>query len=261
MSHRSRLSFRVGALLLAFAAGTHAACPAPAALRPITPPRSVLILGNSLSGQLIPALTALAAPRRVSVVKHAASGPGLAALAEQPRTRVILAQRQWDAIVIQGGSKDPLELGTAGFTRLVQGLAEQARATSPCARIVLMQTWAYRPDHRIYRREQPGPDAMHTALRAAYRDAARAKIPGAPFELAPVGEAWKRAVAGGVDAIYARDGLHQSEAGAYLNAVVLDAVLTGRPAGKAADWTVEPALAARLREVAAQALAPAQRAD
>jgi hypothetical protein len=79
---------------------------------------------------------------------------------------------------------------------------------------VLLVTWARR-----------GRDGDQALLDAAYAGTARA----AGARLAPVGPAWRRALADHPElALHREDGSHPAPAGTYLAACVLVAVLTGR---------------------------------
>lgn len=135
-----------------------------------------------------------------------------------------------------------------------QGRARSAEAMAVYAaqfqRTVLFQTWPRRHGHPLY--TKPGmptsPAEMLALVDAHY--VAQAQALGAT--LAPVGRAWMRASAEGID-VFAADGYHANAGGAWLAALILaDAleipnVFATPPPGDVSSQTAE-----RVAEIAQQ---------
>ncbi|MCC3160117.1 hypothetical protein LJ737_22975 [Hymenobacter sp. 15J16-1T3B] len=179
----------------------------------------------------------------------------------------------WDAVVLQEHSTRPLPARRGGQPALFQDYATRleqlVHARNPKARVYLYQTWA-RAD-LVYRAQAPyfglPLDSLALDLHRGYYDLARQnrRIKA----VAPAGDAWLRAVQQGVALrnpyapeagkvnLWGEDNYHPSRWGAYLNACVLFAELTGKdprrlgPQEKAAaDLGISPAEAAQLQRVA-----------
>jgi len=214
--------------------------------------------------------------------------------------RINLTKRAWDVVVLQGNSTEAVaKIGgdfpqfSAYVTKLERyvhfGAAESYRERdlypggnntlrvipanpnpNAAAKVYLYQTWA-RPDLTYL----PGApyagqplEAMTTDLRNAYAQAAATN--GRIAGIAPVGEAFMRAVQDGVamrnsyaptpgqvDLWWHEDQFHPSKYGAYLSALVHFATITGlNPltlgAGErsAADLGIESEVAVKLQRVA-----------
>lgn len=154
----------------------------------------------------------------------------------------VIGSRPWDTVVMHGFSlldaekhRDPAKLIATS-----KQMADALRAKNPNVSIYLMATWA-RADH-VYPAKgawtgQP-VEAMARDIRAAYDKAA---APAGVKAVIPVGEAWTRAMQGGVadpnpyDGIEAGklnlwtyDSYHASTHGYYLEALVIFGSLTGK---------------------------------
>jgi len=123
----------------------------------------------------------------------------------------------FDVVVLQGKSTDPL-LARLSFARHGAALACLARRHG--ARVIFAQTWAWAADHPSYRDRwtQRSPEAWAAQVRRAY--ARLALVTSA--EIAPVGDAWLRALrrAPSLD-LHDVDRHHASPLGAHLAALVL----------------------------------------
>ncbi len=155
----------------------------------------------------------------------------------------LIAQRPWDAVVMQGYSTlDPRKPGdAAAVTAAVRQLAGILRLKNPAVELRLMATWSradqtYEPKGAWYGKPI---EAMAHDVRAGYDLAAKA-TPGIK-SVVPVGEAWTRAMHDGIadpnpyDGIdpgkidlWAADNYHASTYGYYLEALVLFGSITGR---------------------------------
>ena len=149
----------------------------------------------------------------------------------------------WDQVVLQESSTQPLPAARGGvpldFIDYATRLEQAAHAGSPAARVYLFQTWPRAdmtyPAGQMY---SGWPiDTMTQDLHNAYaRLAARnPRLAG----VAPVGDAWLRAIRAGVAGrnpysppagtlnLWGADYMHASKWGSYLAACVLLAQLTG----------------------------------
>ncbi|RAK70442.1 DUF4886 domain-containing protein [Hymenobacter edaphi] len=179
----------------------------------------------------------------------------------------------WDAVVLQEYSTRPLPVRRRGqpalFADYATRLEQLVHARNPRARVFLYQTWP-RAD-QVYPAAAPyyglPLDSMTRDLHRGYYALARQnrRIKA----VAPAGDAWLRAVqqgvaqrnpyapeAGKVD-LWGADHYHPGNAGAYLNACVLFAQITGRDPRRlgpreqaAADLGLSPDVARQLQRVA-----------
>jgi hypothetical protein len=156
----------------------------------------------------------------------------------------VIKQPRWEQVVLHDYSTAPVPTRHGGqparFFEYATRLEQNIHATNPAAQVYLYETWA-RAD-LTYPAGKPYSglplDSMTQDLhKAYYQEAARdSRIAG----VAPAGDAWLRAVkkgvamanpyapeAGKVD-LWGRDHYHPSIYGAYLNACVLLAELTGK---------------------------------
>jgi hypothetical protein len=155
----------------------------------------------------------------------------------------------FDAVVLQGKSTDPL-LARFAFARHGAALACLARRHG--ARVIFEQTWAWAADHPSYRDRwtRGSPEAWAAHVRRAY--ARLALVTSA--EIAPVGDAWLRALrqAPSLD-LHDADRHHASPIGAHLAALVLVTTLA-RVDVRHATWRpseVPEDVARTLRAIAA----------
>lgn len=191
--------------------------------------------------------------------------------------------RPWDAVVLQEHSMGALPTRRGGqperFRQYATRLEQTAHARNPQARVYLYQTWA-RAD-QVYPAGKPYQglpvDSMFADTHRGYYDLARQN--GRFAGVAPVGDAWLRAIrqgvavrnpyqpeAGKID-LWGHDQFHSSPAGSYLNALVLFAEITGKNPRKlgpreqaAADLGLSPSAAAQLQRVAYEQVRAARKA-
>lgn len=186
----------------------------------------------------------------------------------------VIQQPRWDKVVLHDYSTGPVPTRHGGqparFFTYATRLAQAVHTANPAARLYLYQTWA-RAD-LTYPAGKPYSglplDSMTTDLhRAYYQEAAQDKN---FVGVAPAGDAWLRAIRQGVadpnpyDAaepgkvdLWGRDHYHPSTYGAYLNACVLLAEITGKDPRKlgpreqaAAALGIAPEVAVKLQKVA-----------
>ena len=190
----------------------------------------------------------------------------------------VIRQARWTAVVLQEHSTWPLPARRAGhpaeFYDYATRLEQAVHAASPAARLYLYQTWA-----RADLTYPPGTtyaglplDSMTRDLHQAYYGELRQnpRLAG----VAPAGDAWLRAVRTGVAGpnsyapepgkidLWGADHYHPSAWGAYLNACVLFAEITGRDPRTfggteqaAAALGIAPAEAVSLQRVAYEQVA------
>jgi hypothetical protein len=124
----------------------------------------------------------------------------------------LLAAARWNAVVMQGQSMDAVET-PEDFLRFGARLAEKIRGAG-VKRIVLYETWA--------RQDRPDQQGIITMGYRALAKAIRA-------EIAPVGQAWQRALSDRSGLIFhAADKSHPTPLGSYLAACVLCGRLSRR---------------------------------
>ncbi|MGI4885105.1 MAG: PEP-CTERM sorting domain-containing protein [Janthinobacterium lividum] len=196
----------------------------------------------------------------------------------------VIDQSRWQAVVLQEYSTGPLPERHNGkraeFYDYGTRLEQAVHKANPAAKLYLYETWAradltYPPDKPYS--GQP-VDSMTADLHAGYYGLAQAN--GHFAGVAPTGDAWLRAIRTGVALpnpyapaagqldLWADDHYHPSPWGAYLNACVLLATVTGhdpRTLGPqeraAADLGIAPTDAVALQRLAyeqVQAAPPAE---
>jgi len=188
--------------------------------------------------------------------------------------RAVIQQAKWDKVVLHDYSTGPVPARHGGqparFFTYATRLEQAVHQANAQAQVYLYQTWA-RAD-LTYPAGQPYTgqplDSMTTDLHRAYYQAAAQDKNFAG--VAPAGDAWLRAVREGLadpnpyDAaepgkvdLWGRDHYHPSPYGAYLNACVLLAEITGKDPRKlgpqeqaAAALGIAPEVATQLQKVA-----------
>ena len=134
-----------------------------------------------------------------------------------------LLSDDWDIVTIQQQSLQSADYGT--FCPYLEELAAAVRRLSPKAKLLLHQTWGYKPDseklgHTVYKTHEE----MFRAIREAYKVASDTVHSGR----IPSGEAVLEANRLGAPHIY-RDEFHMSRGfGRYLLGLVWYKTLTGR---------------------------------
>ncbi len=290
---------------LTFAAALMAACAAPVAAQtpsaapaPSEAPRTILFIGNSftegansavlryrtdsvthLNGDRIggiPALFARFAGQKGLNWRIAMHTHGGWTLAQHLRERGDRFARAWDVVVLQEYSTlDPQRPGDAsGYGAAVRDMAGMFAKHNPAVDLYLMASWS-RAD-QIYRADGPwrgkpvGSMARDLRVAADQVAAANPAVDG----VIPVGEAWTRAMEGGVADpnpydgtsygqidLWSHDHYHASAAGSYLQALTIFGQITGidpRSLGRAEAAAEEIGLsqdqAAKLQAIAAETL-------
>lgn len=155
---------------------------------------------------------------------------------QAPALGLLLDSYDWDAVVLQGHSREPIDPDrSAAFRQAAIDLSTRIRDAG--ARPVLFMTWAYR-----------GRPEMTAELARAYDSAGAA----AGAKVVPVGRAFARARETLPDlALHVADGKHPTLAGTYLAASVFHAALMGQPPDDIEyDAGLAPALARSLRRLA-----------
>ncbi|MDX2055537.1 MAG: hypothetical protein SFV15_24250 [Polyangiaceae bacterium] len=241
--------------------------PAPGPVRRPTqkPPKRVLFVGNSFvhSGPLPEVLGLLVKSAQISDVSLEMSAESGWSLADHRKSQATLASLDkpgWDVVVLQDQSTRPTaKMGKPEeFRDDALWLIERLRQKSPKARVVLFQTWAQHPSAWVYQEHYKDFASMTEDLRRGYVGVVEAYVrkfgteePQLVPALARVGDAWERYLAQpGALRLHGQDGVHPSDAGKYLNALVFFRVLYQRPTAKLVGWTLPQADAAALQALA-----------
>jgi hypothetical protein len=247
----------------------------------VTGVHEVLFVGNSyvFTGDVPGRYRGLLSPSRVESVvaggyrltQHAmdADADGTP-LAMWLRTGPLEA-RSFDVVILQEQSQiGGFPEGQPDRIASLEGASRLASlATDNGSSVVLYVTWGRERGDDTNPELFPDFSAMQDRLDAGYRAmAARLRDEGARVRLAPVGPAFRvvhdELVARGADptaegsdfdVLYAADGSHPSERGAYLIALVLASSLTGADPRVFPDASdLDAATSSRYREVAAQVI-------
>jgi hypothetical protein len=195
----------------------------------------------------------------------------------------VIRQPKWDKVVMHDYSTGPVPTRHGGqparFFEYATRLEQAVHTANPAAQVYLYQTWARADLTYPAGKDYSGLplDSMTRDLHTAYyQEAAR---DGRFAGVAPAGDAWLRAVqqgvampnpyapeAGKVD-LWGRDHYHPSIYGAYLNACVLLAEITGYDPRKlggteqaAATLTIAPPVAVKLQRLAYEQVQAAEKA-
>lgn len=179
-------------------------------------PISVLFVGNSYTfyndlPQMVRRMSVEAAqPRPLQVRDVTFGGASLQAHWQRGEVQQVIAGQHWDYVVIQDFSTMPVDDPdlTREYVRRVAAAAREAGAQP-----ILYLTWA--------RQARP---AMQDQLDSVYTELANETH----ALLAPVGQAWKRALAVSPQPhLFIEDGSHPSYAGSYLAASVFYSLIYG----------------------------------
>lgn len=204
----------------------------------------ILFIGSSYLSYVgntapdIVASFAAAAGKNATVVMRSVGGWKLADHLASQQTLELIAERDWDYIVLQGNAA---YMSKAKWHPYIVPYLEQFRALikqrSPKTCVVYMMPWAYLDGLGWIDGETDTWDQMQENLRReSVAVAGRLDI-----AVAPAGWAWYRAVrANYVDDLYLTDLHHQSQAGAYLTACVFYSTLFLEPAPEIDfDWRTD----------------------
>lgn len=192
-------------------------------------PLSVLFVGNSYTfyndlPQMVRQMSVEAAqPRPLQVRDVTFGGASLQAHWQRGEVQKVIASQHWDYVVIQDFSTMPVDDPdlTREYVRHVAAAARKAGAQP-----ILYLTWA--------RQAKP---AMQDQLDSVYTELANETH----ALLAPVGQAWKRALAVSPQPnLFIEDGSHPSYAGSYLAASVFYSLIYGvQPPAPSAEQLVK----------------------
>jgi len=188
-------------------------------------PKKVLFIGNSYTSQVRKQLLQMLrnSPYRETTLRFITKGGAkLKEHRKNETTLQVIKNGNWDYVVLQEQSQTPAIGGrsTRSFHASVDALSEWIKESG--AQPVLYMTWGRRDGDR--RNKMPTFANMQSKLRRAYTSAAKRNN----TILAPVGEAWavvrdQNKDLG--DQLFASDGSHPSNKGAYLTACVFFRVL------------------------------------
>jgi len=193
------------------------------------------------------------------------------------QVKAAVLDRAWDHVLLQGYSTlDQHKPGDSALLVDYAGrLAKLFQARNPRVDIRLVSTWSRADQTYLPTGHWHGKpiDAMAIDLRRAYDQAATTSP--AIHSVIPVGQAWNRTIAAKVAAanpyepvpkgeidLWATDHYHGSTYGYYLEALVIFGSVTGRDPRTlgpheqaAAALGIEPSLASKLQQIAAETLA------
>lgn len=229
------------AFVFLFAVASPGANAASPEVTEITPPKNVLLIGNSFTfynNGLHTHLRALAreADKDSKYLFRIVTISGGLLADHRFGYEGTLASKPWDAVILQGNSNEPIrEDRKEGFVKYATVFAEQARAAN--IQPVFFMTWAYAD-----KPEMTGP------LCEAYTDIANKT----KAMVSPVGLAFARATKERPDIrLIIADKLHPTMAGSYLAACTLYASLMGKsPEGLAYAAGLDQEWAAFLQKTA-----------
>jgi len=186
----------------------------------IDPPESVLFVGNSFTfynnaiyTHLRKLLVAEDASNREKIFLKSMTTSGALLADHSGGLKQLLASRDWDVVVLQGQSREPIDDETAaGFQATARVYTEAIRASG--AEPVLFMTWAY-----------AGHPGMTTQLSSEFGRLGKIL----DVMVIPVGVAFERAIENipGV-VLHDPDTKHPSLEGTYLAAAVFYAALYGK---------------------------------
>ena len=165
--------------------------------------RRILFIGNSFTThhKLPDTVGAISTSRGLSVSITNASKPGfqLGSHIEDVDTLAKIDQGNWDFVVMQEQSLMPAYAAIysdnrVAFAQDIATLYDRIKVGSPAAKIVLYETWAYKPTHPSYgfgSAAGDSPEIMQARLTLAYKNAAADVVAsGRPdVEIARVGAA------------------------------------------------------------------------
>ena len=192
-------------------------------------PLDVLFIGNSyvIQSDTPALLEAMAEDAGVAfhVERLAVGGKDFAFHLARRQTIEMLAQREWDVVLLQSHSLDPLR-DPEGFAEAGAGLVEAVRASG--AEPMLFETWPRRVGHNLYNyMEEVGKTPAEMLRRVARQYAELGRQTDTP--VVQVGHAWMQLQEENAEVgLYLKDGAHPAEDGAYLSAAVIFAELTER---------------------------------
>lgn len=184
---------------------------------------------------------------------------------ERDETERALASRDWEFVVLQDACFKPTRLGSVrGFLSSGGTFYELIRQRAPGAMIVLYETWATERGYNYFsqtagRMVHVQPAEMITEVRRGYatmKELLGGLEPGEQVRLARVGTAFA-ACRRKFPEVHLRtaDGLHATEHGDYLAALVLyKAIFRDSPVGAVRHFpgvTVDSSTAAKLQQIAA----------
>ena len=191
----------------------------------------ILFVGNSYTGGIRKAFSKLvAASPEGSAVKIEYISPGgrtLASHLKNPSVTQKITDGKWDFVVLQDQSQTPAVFPDK-FKNAAIGLDKLIDASG--AKTVFYQTWGRRDGDKRNIKRFPDYQSMQDALSKNYTSVAKE----CDAILAPVGDTWANVRK--VDpklgkALYAGDGSHPSERGAYLASCVFYATIFAKDPG------------------------------
>lgn len=243
---------------------------------------TILFVGNSFTqgagdawvvgmGGIPKLVEAIAASKNQTAITKivASGGKDWAWHLANPVTDEALKSKSWNWVVLQDLSTKPTHLAKTN-TFLADGEAFAARIaqTSPQAKIVLYETWAYDGKNPLFtgtsnKKGFANPDEMIGEISRNYEALLadlRAKDPQREVALAPVGQAFARCVKEHPEiSLYnAKDMKHPSQNGSYLAALVIYAtVFHDDPKGAVhtfKHFSIDNEIAQNLQTIAAEAV-------
>ncbi len=208
----------------------------------------VLFIGNSLTfggsdaavakyggvPKLVEAI-AVAKGKSLSTRMVTSSGKDWRFHLENPATDKALKSKTWDDVVLQDYSLKETHVTTGDFMKDGLEFDQRIAASSPKARIILYQTWAYGPKHELFKKGQSSPKSFANPAEmmgeieknyAILQHALQTKNPKREVLLAPVGIAFALAQQEHPELdLWVSDSKHASTYGSYLAALVIYATI------------------------------------
>lgn len=166
---------------------------------------SILFIGNSHSAPIPKRLTEIYQRQQPGAkvrIKAVRKGGFLVDHARSESTLQMMRSGDWDWIVLQAQKYST----TGRYTYPTTGAIELSEVAAEVgAKVIMYPEWSRRDVPEEYARIR----AIHDSI---------AEETGA--DVAPIGEAWEKAISENTDGLYARDGNHATAKGSYLNAAV-----------------------------------------
>lgn len=224
--------------------------------RPKSGETTILFIGSSyLAFNNVPRLFeefSKEAGHDVFVGTYLEPGRLLSVLVEDPGTKAIMREREWDFVVLQGGSQNVVypRAGAESPFLALREFHRIATENSPDTRVVYMMPWAYE-DGMLW---VEGRDETYEVMQLDLRERVLHWAGNLDFIIAPVGMAWYEVLTTwdhGIHFLHEEDWNHASREGSYLTAATFFSTIHAESvSGVEFDWMLEPLMARNLREVA-----------
>ncbi|WP_319476741.1 SGNH/GDSL hydrolase family protein [Marispirochaeta aestuarii] len=186
-------------------------------------PLKILFIGNSytFNNELPILVKEMKKEKNLNLsIEIKAFTPGGAKLKDHlnsPFTLETIRNGNWDIIVIQGHSLEPL-MNPIGFNDAATDLLKITKESG--AIVYLFETWSRAKDNPIYNEAWSGrnPESMQKKLSMKYNEIAH----NSNVTVIPIGSIWQKIMTENKEIeLYSMDGSHPSQIGSYLTACII----------------------------------------